>query len=944
VYTFIGIKNKWLYVFLSSAYLTSLAVTVLIIYLMTPPVTDAVQGAFFVAALATGCIFGGISLVFPDITDGLGCMLGGFCLSMWFLTLKEGGLIESVTGRRIFIAALTAVCFCFSFSHHTRTYALMASIAFAGATAAVLGIDCLSRAGWKEFWIYLWDLNDKEFPLDTNTYPVTRGIKVEIAGVIILFVCGIISQVKLWKLIQEHRENKTAVRLQEVQRLEQEDEEVGRRVEHNLMRERAQWEATYGDRAGPSVDSVIESSKNSHLRKSDDTIEMKDMRKGVAGESSQNLISPTVTVTAVQDDGIYPVEDGRNPRNSNTQRSPFLDQVTASGNNSSRVSAEIVTFASTRSSLRSSLPPPPVLVPLPFTIPVEQTESQKDDSSSISAAPESILEPVVNRMSSSKRLSGASAKYRLSTGRSINANSESVEALVVPHIEDDRSSVAATLDKDDVEGLYELSPSNSHQKSSSGGAPLVDGPYGEQGSANKAEPILIQNAGNESNTKPTLDDGKRTIEDSSIPGGAQAESPSQQSLMAGTDPKPQTAQSKRISLNTGGDDGTTADSPKPIQTSGVSQAGSRRTNLKDLVPQPLSKVVLSYRTNEWAKHLEQAEKPELDELAEPESPGVRVDQSFPEAPAPVNKEILQPVEPELPPMSKRDSAGTNPYRNSHIIRSTSNLSKHSQVELPQTSLSRSSSFAPLASPAAPASLSATGKPRGLRTSSTPYLGEPIAESPIEEDFAERQFTPSPVPGSTLLDKRETLIQKRAVSQSFTPYTSTSSLDVRGLDGSTSRAKQRETGDVTLADKMRLMDQENMTLAQRKQLIQGSRPPSSSQKMRQNSRPAAVQVQGFDSHQPKRPTSMDQEKREVLLANWRESIRQDLPTQNAAASEESRRLAMINNIRQKEMEKQQQAVASTYRDAMVDNMMRSGEMLEAHREAMRRLQANANKNA
>lgn len=149
--------------------------------------------------------------------------------------------------------------------------------------------------------------------------------------------------------------------------------------------------------------------------------------------------------------------------------------------------------------------------------------------------------------------------------------------------------------------------------------------------------------------------------------------------------------------------------------------------------------------------------------------------------------------------------------------------------------------------------------------------------------------------------------------------------------------------MALADKMRLMDQENMTLAQRKQLIQNARPPSAHQKRRPTSRPTGLQVQGFDSHQPKRPTSIDPEKREVLLANWRESIRQDMPAQTVVASEESRRLAKINNIRQKEMEKQQQAAATNYRDAMVDNMMRSDEMLEAHREAMRRLQANANKN-
>lgn len=115
-----------------------------------------VLGAFFVAVFLTGGIFGALALVFSDLTDGLCCLLGGFCLSMWFLTVKEGGLIGSTTGRAIFIIATSLAGYCLSFSHHTRAYGSMVSISFAGATATVLGIDCFSRAGWKEFWIYIW--------------------------------------------------------------------------------------------------------------------------------------------------------------------------------------------------------------------------------------------------------------------------------------------------------------------------------------------------------------------------------------------------------------------------------------------------------------------------------------------------------------------------------------------------------------------------------------------------------------------------------------------------------------------------------------------------------------------------------------------------------------------------------------------------------------------
>ena len=97
-------------------------------------------------------------MIFPEITEGLGCLLGGFCLSMWLLALKPGGLLISSGAKGIFIAAFCVGVYALSFSHYTRPYALIASTSFAGATAVVLGIDCFSRAGLKEFWLYLWGM------------------------------------------------------------------------------------------------------------------------------------------------------------------------------------------------------------------------------------------------------------------------------------------------------------------------------------------------------------------------------------------------------------------------------------------------------------------------------------------------------------------------------------------------------------------------------------------------------------------------------------------------------------------------------------------------------------------------------------------------------------------------------------------------------------------
>jgi hypothetical protein len=152
----IGIKHQWLHIFLSTAFLTGLAVTVLIIYVMNPPVKDAIQGAYMVAAVITGLIFGALALVFTEVTEGLGCLLGGFCLGMWFLVLSPGGLVGSTTGRAILIAVFCIVAFALYFSQYTRTYGLIVCTSFAGAQIAIIGVDCFSRAGLKEFWLYIW--------------------------------------------------------------------------------------------------------------------------------------------------------------------------------------------------------------------------------------------------------------------------------------------------------------------------------------------------------------------------------------------------------------------------------------------------------------------------------------------------------------------------------------------------------------------------------------------------------------------------------------------------------------------------------------------------------------------------------------------------------------------------------------------------------------------
>ncbi|KAJ3565108.1 hypothetical protein NPX13_g7616 [Xylaria arbuscula] len=252
-YTLIGIKNNWLYTFSSAAYLASLSVTVLIVYVMVPPVPVAIEGAYVVAAVVTGLIVGGASLVFREITEGLGCLLGGFCISMWLLTLKAGGLLTSTTSKIIFIIAFTVGSYAFYFSRYTRPYAQIGLMSFAGATVTVLGIDCFSRAGLKEFWAYIWNLNKGLFPYGTQTYPMTKGIRVEIAVIVVFTILGIISQMKLWRVIQTRRARKAEAEAEEQRKRDEEETSLGLRIEAQNARERRQWETVYGDQPPRSL-------------------------------------------------------------------------------------------------------------------------------------------------------------------------------------------------------------------------------------------------------------------------------------------------------------------------------------------------------------------------------------------------------------------------------------------------------------------------------------------------------------------------------------------------------------------------------------------------------------------------------------------------------------------------------------------------------------------
>ncbi|KAJ4366881.1 hypothetical protein N0V83_007409 [Neocucurbitaria cava] len=843
---------------------------------MNPPVTNAIQGAFFVAAFFTGLIFGVLSLVFSDITEGFGCLLGGFCLSMWFLSLKNGGLISSTAGRAIFIGCMSAGGYSLSFSHYTRNHGLISSIAFSGATATLLGIDCLAGAGWKEFWLYLWNLNDDVFPLNTNTYPLTKNIKAELAGVVIIAAFGVVSQMRVWKLVKEHRTKSAAQQLEKKHEQDREEEELGRKIEDRFQRERAQWEAAYGEaaygdrsRQDSSIRSSVTSPKGStSIREIEvygyDSLEMVDMSKGgrMLSTNTDTPAEATVTVRVLKDDDIQPIDTQGNPIVlKEGQRSADSKKVLAKsqGNADSNGTPPIVT---TRSSLHPHAPPPPPpVVPLPFKVPEEEgVDSEEDETTSVSVLAEAEHEADGVRRAVSKRISDMAA-MRHGIPRDM---SESQEALInIPVVEDDRaSSVAATLDYDheDVQ-LRQLSPPHSpvppeHETllgpSNTVGADLENVPT-------SANPQLQE--------KPSL------MRNSPVPADVLG---------------PGNPGSREYRVESSKSEAQSQDS----QTHHIEPHVS---SLRDhVLPERLSKVALSYRVNEWTKHLGAAEKPALDELPLRTSPSVILEATG-ESPAPVSDELASSLMGSRQ-VSRRVSAESR-TGNSGLDQSTSTFSQDPLIDQRAT------------------------------TRSPPVVSSGIVS---RSNSGTRLDTLSPLPGKTLMGRRETLMKNRISSQSLTPHTSSANFPAEPI-----------------------VQEDDMTLAQRRQLLQHRSSltsqtnvaPSASQNWMKKGRAVKGVPAGFDSHQPRRTSnSQSDQKREQLYAGWRDKMRDVTPPQTAAYIAEQQRVALMKERRQKEIDKQQRELIQQQRASQIDSMMRSGHMLDAHREAMRKMQANANKHA
>ncbi|KAJ5576011.1 hypothetical protein N7535_002937 [Penicillium sp. DV-2018c] len=986
VLAFIGVRKQWVQIFLSTGLLSALGVTVLIIYVMSPPVSNAVQGGYLVAVFFTGALFGGLSLVFREICEGLGCLLGGFCLSMWFLTLKSGGLLTESGPKTGMIIAFTLGFYLLSFSHYTRAYGLIGCTSFSGATALVLGIDCYSRAGLKEFWLYIWGLNDNVFPRGTDTYPVTRGIRVELAVTIVVAVLGVISQIRLWNVIKERRAKEENSRQEHERKIEEEDAEIGRRLEEKNIQERAEWELVYGNGSRKSA-SISETAVGDSRRGSDgftsSDIEkegivelpetqcpdisgnISDCEKRDPAENDNRVLEAVPEEDASHNDQPKEGEPNQDQTNQKEERldekmprptTPVVTHVLGEGNdncseNGADIGSEVGTPRSNRLSGRGFLNRLSWRNSNGMMISSQSQQSlvaHDDDSSSVLGVVDDLHETSVDSRSvysdTDVQDRAMVTEEELTSTKVVEMDSAYVETKCSG---DSQAVQTAEVDCNATTAQQDADEASIEQHSASRTVELEHGSSTENTAVDRAV------------EKSETPGAQKQLKPQSSPESSSTNDEKTESAKQASQDQPTTVQTAKTESIT---ELKPDDMPQPsVEPKTESKSEPEAKVIKRLdasaiksLPEQTSRVIHSYRTNEWAKHLANADTPEMEPIFDEPEPEAEDSDQVLETPAVVDVDgLLQtPLTAQPPPVLNRPEVyAVDPQELAYVQtapspdvpRPKTRNTVHGLITAKPPSVSRNNSTASVNMVPSPSDLIPPMQQQRLtsqRSTSTPMLTITTVNDAEEPVPSPRWSGPPP-----LLAVRENMVRNRLSSTSnrYDPWASRNrsrqslpdiSPIVSPISPPLSVPEERDEYGPSQPT-----DDDNIPLSKRRALLQR-------QTMEYPSAASLHSREGAHSPVHPSPTYAGELNRSASrMAAWRQSVREELYSQRDTLALQSPPRSPNNADRPRNswssVQQMREASSAQLDNAIAEGMQR-GNMADLHRQAMRRMQASANR--
>lgn len=858
-------------------------------------------------------------------------------------------------------------------------------------------------------------LNNNVFPLRTNTYPVTRGIRVELAATIIVGILGVISQVRLWNVIKERRAREEDIRKEHSRKIEEEDAEAGRRLEEKNIQERAEWELIYGNGKAADVKaaSVSETAVGDSRRGSDGFTSSENSKDA---EIELKEVPSSGTSGSASDGGQNGTgENGTRELEAVPEESSQLDQPTEGVQDQE---------PKKQAEPRGHRPATPVTHALGVA----------DDAASENGA---IVGSEVGTPRS-KRFSGREMVNRISwrDRNGVMLASESQEALVA-HDDDANSSVRGVADDlhetsagcpsvaSDVQEPVEVI----EKKPDIADEPLQKDTSTEAKSTVGSHVQVPQDAGLGVDTgAPTQQDATKVVSEepcvgetapqmTPVKGTVAADSPVEKPPVSEASEPPRSPETPATDVQpevtapvkTEQVKAQSTLQPSPLSSEKVASVKDTSESrprtavtvkpesvpepapipVPELAPEPVpepkieppkvepkvevirrldastvkslpeqtSRVIHSYRTNEWAKHLGDAETPEWEPIVFDPEPETQDPDEAQEAAAYVDVGgLLQtPLTAQPPPVVNRPeiqeveaqqpvyiSSMPSPEIPQSKTRTGAQGLTTKEIPIPVTQNDSAVAAVPMMrSSSGPTSPTQEQAFTSARKASTPLLTITTPNPPKETEPSPRWSGPPP-----LLAVREDMVRNRMSSTSnrFDPWSSRNQPRQSLADMSPIVSPISPTSPLSVPEERDEVyetphDADNIPLSKRRALLQRQTiqsPSSASLHSLEAQSPIPSPV-----HSPPSPSG-DLNGSASRMAAWRQSVREEI-TQKRDILQSPPISPVIPEKRTTWGSVQQMREASSTQigNAIADGMQR-GSMTDLHRQAMRRMQASANR--
>lgn len=829
------------------------------------------------------------------------------------------------------------------------------------------------------------------FPLNTYTYPVTRNIRVEIAITIIVAVFGVIAQMRLWKVIKERRAKEESARLETQRQKEETDAEAGRQLEEKNLKERAEWEHMYGNGDNAKEPSMTETAVAdesrrgseggaSPRRENEHSFEMKDM----ASPDQSNPVSDSGrTLDAVDEAEADSVDEEHgpshqahqqdHPRDENNQETPrpttpvtnrkSVPEIHVREDNDSEHGAVLGSEVGTLRSKRLSGTSFANRLSWRSGHSKQNSQSQEalvhDDATSSVAGIVDDLQSVSSRHPSI--VSDRQGVCQTAQDQEVESKELADDDLPAETAEAGPGSsqhVDPVAEKEEANAPQPRTQNEQHLAGTANGSSLenqdekVKEPTPAQAKecdsqSKKAEPLVSPEPASSQNTHSKHE----PIETVPVEAKAEAPIPDATSLPkeapAATEAKDDTAedyikpQSQHPEIP---HDNETIPESIVTEQKEKEKAKLDRHTVKR-IPEQTSKVIHSFRTREWAKHLADAETPELEPLEfsiEPEEDSTEKE----EAAAPIDVDgLLQTALNAQPPPAISNPVDSEQSRaSSDQSRRQSRISAAPSPEIPRSKLrhsmqsllgGRSSSSLPRnvsSPPLSPLEPDHSGVP--MRSASTPHLTITAPGETNEANESPRWSGPPP-----LLAVRENMVRNRMSSTSlrYDPWA-----------GRNQSRQSVVSPDLIVSPPLSIPDEKDEEDEETPHHDEDDLPLSKRRVMLQRhtiQSPSETSLHSSESARSPQYTTAEVGRSASRMAAWRQSVREDLsqkrnPLAPASPSPGSpspdRPRSLWGSVQQ-----MRDASSTQVGNAIADGMQR-GNMTDLHRQAMRKMQASANR--